>query len=86
MVLEHANYKAADALSGAASSSYRRERKQRESEVNALSWTRGRQTYTPMNLTPESHYELRPMAVDWKDKAHTLVLADQNSRLGTMKC
>ncbi|KAF6220121.1 hypothetical protein HO133_003252 [Letharia lupina] len=71
IILEYANYKAADSLSGAASSSYRRERRRREAEVNALAWTSGRQTYTPMNLTPESHYELLPMAVDWKDKAQT---------------
>ena len=74
MVLEYDNYKAADALHGAASSRYRRERAQREAEVNALSWTGGRQTYTPMNLTPESHYELLPMAVDFEDKAQRLVL------------
>lgn len=71
LVLEHANYKAADSLHGAASTRYRRERGPRESEVTELSWTSGRNTYAPGNLTPESHYELLPMAVDWKDKAQT---------------
>ncbi len=77
MVLEYRNYKDADASHGAASSSYRRERKQREAEAkaNTRNWTEGRQTFTPRNLTPESHYELLPMAVDWKDKAQRLVLA-----------
>ena len=71
LVLEHANYKAADDLHGAASSRYRQERRRREAEVEAGNWTAGKQTFAPMNLTPESHFELRPMAVDWRDKAQT---------------
>ena len=86
LVLEYDNYKAADRTHGAASSRYRRERRRREAEVTALKRTTGRQTFTPMKLTPESHFELRPMAVDWRDTAQTLVLADWNSRLGVRKC
>ena len=69
MVVEYDEYKAADASAGHASTRYWQLRDQREAEVNALSWTSGMQTYAPMNLTPESHFELRPMAVDWKQKA-----------------
>ena len=76
MELEYADYKAADRIHGAASSSYWRERKRRQAEVTTLQRTTGKQTFTPMKLTPESHFELRPMAVDWRDKAQTSVLAD----------
>ena len=86
MVLEYEDYKAADRTHGAASSRYKRERRRREAEVTARTFTTGRETFTPMNLTPESHFELRPMAVDWRDKAQTSVLVDWNLRLGVRKC
>ena len=75
LVLEYDNYKAADRSHGAASSRYTRERQRRQAEVTELGWTTGRQTFTPKKLTPESHYELRPMAVDWRDKAQTYAIA-----------
>ena len=71
MVLEYDNYKAADVSSGAASSRYRRERERRVTDANAVNWTTGRQTFAPMKLTPDSHFELLPMAVDWEGKATT---------------
>ena len=86
MVLEYDNYKAADVSSGAASSRYRRERKQREVEADALPWTAGWETFTPKKLTPDSHFELLPMALDWEGKAITSVLADWNLPLGVRKC
>lgn len=86
LVLEHASYKAADDSHGAASSRYRRERKRREAEVKARTWTSGRKTFAPGYLTPDSHFELRPMAVDWEDKAQTFVLADCNLPLGLRTC
>ena len=76
LVLEYDNYKAADAIHGAASTRYWRERGLREAEVRALPRTTGKETFTPLDLTPENHFELHPMAVDWKHKAQTLVLAD----------
>ncbi|KAM0794653.1 hypothetical protein BDR22DRAFT_676639 [Usnea florida] len=65
MNLERDEYKAANRLSGAASSRYKRERRLREKEVDRLP----KHTYTPMGLTPENHFELLPMAVDWEGKA-----------------
>ena len=75
LTLEYDNYKAADRSHSAARTRYRRERSRREQETNAPEWPMGRQTFAPMNLTPQSHYELRPMAVDWQDTAETLVPA-----------
>lgn len=76
LTVEYNNYKAADRIHGAASSRYRRERSLREAEARALPRTTGKETFTPMGLTPENHFELRPMALDWKHKAQTLVLAE----------
>ena len=83
MVVEYRKYKAADISAGDASTRYWQLRGLREAEATALPRTSGRRTYTPLNLTPESHFELRPMAVDWKHKARKSV---RRTHMGAVKC